>query len=91
MTNSILQASGGAFSDAATLVRGETNPILVAYVVFSPDKGAVYRSNSGRYLHELLLYLSLPIYMQQAVAVPVDVLPFTERGKLDAKTLIATT
>ncbi|KAI0973103.1 hypothetical protein F4678DRAFT_478311 [Xylaria arbuscula] len=89
VTNSILQASEGILSNAATLIRGETNPILVAYIVFSSDKGATHRSNPSGYLRKLLQSLPLPVYMRPAVAVPLDVLPFTTSGKLDTKVLAA--
>ena len=89
VTNAILQASGGILSNAVTLVRGENNPILVAYVVFSSDKGVMHKSDPSDYLRKLLQSLPLPVYMRPAVAIPLDVLPFTERGKLDIKVLAA--
>ncbi|KAI3325323.1 acetyl-CoA synthetase-like protein [Xylariaceae sp. AK1471] len=42
VTKSTLHTSEGVFSDAATILCSETNQILVAYVVFFHDKGAIY-------------------------------------------------
>ncbi|KAI2643458.1 hypothetical protein GGS21DRAFT_485978 [Xylaria nigripes] len=88
ITDALLRTADGVLANAATLVRGESSKVLVSYVVFSQDKGAAHKANPD-YLRQLLLSLPLPIYMRPAVAVPVDVLPFTERGKLDVKALSA--
>lgn len=87
ISSSILRSSEGALSNAAVLVRGETNQFLVAYVVFARDRPSLEQPKA--YLQQLLRSLPLPVYMRPAVAVPVERLPFTERGKLDNKALAA--
>ena len=87
VANSVLRTSDGVLSSAVVRVRGDTNQILVAYVVFSEEKGAAYVSKPQGYLRQLLQSLPLPVYMRPAVAVPIDIMPVTERGKLDTKAL----
>jgi pseurotin A synthetase (hybrid polyketide synthase/nonribosomal peptide synthetase) len=89
VANSILRTSDGVLSNAVVRVRGDTNPILVAYVVFADQKGAAPIPNTQAYLRHLIQSLPLPVYMRPAVAVPLESLPFTERGKLDTKALAA--
>ncbi|KAH8199740.1 hypothetical protein TruAng_006085 [Truncatella angustata] len=89
VANSVLRTSDGVLSSAVVRVRGDTNQILVAYVIFSEQKGAAYISKPQAYLRQLLQSLPLPVYMRPAVAVPVDAMPVTERGKLDTKALAA--
>lgn len=85
ISNSIIQTSEGALVDAAVIVRGGANQFLVAYVVFSKSRGM--QGDQTGYLRHLLRSLPLPIYMRPAVALPLDRLPFTARGKLDTKLL----
>ncbi|KAJ5613799.1 hypothetical protein N7528_007453 [Penicillium herquei] len=89
VANSILRTSDGILSNAVVRVRGDNNQILVAYVVFSDQKRRDSISAPQVYLRNLLQSLPLPVYMRPAVAVPLDSMPFTERGKLDTKALAA--
>ncbi|KAK0725838.1 putative Nonribosomal peptide synthetase 14 [Lasiosphaeris hirsuta] len=84
----ILETSGGVLTDARVTVRGNSpeNRHLVAFVVFSRD-GVVDNSTKAEYLRSLLLQLPLPAHMRPAIAVPLEALPFTERGKLDGAAL----
>ncbi|KAF1980469.1 hypothetical protein BU23DRAFT_562810 [Bimuria novae-zelandiae CBS 107.79] len=87
VANNILRTSDGVLSNAVVRVRGDSNQILVAYVVFSDQKRAASISKPQVYLRHLLQSLPLPVYMRPAVAVPLESMPFTERGKLDTKAL----
>jgi amino acid adenylation domain-containing protein/thioester reductase-like protein len=92
ISNSIVKTSKEAIVDAATIVKGTTSQTLVSFVVFAPAKVAdLERSNSSAsaYLRQLIQSLPLPVYMRPAIAVPLERLPFTERGKLDTKALAA--
>ncbi|GAB1212633.1 hypothetical protein ATERTT37_001777 [Aspergillus terreus] len=92
ISNSIVKTSKEAIVDAATIVKGTTSQTLVSFVVFAPAKVAdLERSNSSAsaYLRQVIQSLPLPVYMRPAIAVPLERLPFTERGKLDTKALAA--
>lgn len=87
ITSTILLNSGGIVVDDAVIVKeygGEK--LLVAYVVFEPDRTP---EQPERYLKRLLLELPLPVYMRPAVAVQVKRLPLNASGKLDIKLLKA--
>ncbi|THC93486.1 hypothetical protein EYZ11_007042 [Aspergillus tanneri] len=86
VSRALVRASRGSLVDAAVLVRGDdtSNQQLVAYVVFSRtcqvhDKQAYFRQLSQE--------LPIPLYMRPAVIIPLDILPLTERGKLDSRKL----
>ncbi|KAI0467733.1 putative hybrid NRPS/PKS enzyme [Xylaria cf. heliscus] len=86
VSNTITQAGKGIVTEAAVLVHGaDENQILVAYVVL---KKAAQLSNEQTYLRKLIQGLPLPAYMRPTVAVPMDAMPTTDRGKLDTKALL---
>jgi pseurotin A synthetase (hybrid polyketide synthase/nonribosomal peptide synthetase) len=89
VANSILRTSNGVLSNAVVRVRGDSNQILVAYVVFSGQTRAASISTPQVYLRQLLQSLPLPVYMRPSVAISIELMPFTERGKLDTKALAA--
>lgn len=86
IANTMIKCSENILANVAVGVRGEINQYLVAYVVFAAGKTP---KNPSRYLARLILDLPLPVYMQPAVAIPVDRFPVTASGKLDLKTLSA--
>lgn len=90
--HSILATSAGILSDAAVVVRGESqsNHYLAAFVVFAGGNESDRAAGRREYLGDLLRQLPLPAYMRPAIAVPVEgSLPVTGRGKLDTKLLAA--
>lgn len=92
ISNSILKTSNEAIVDAATIVKGTTSQMLVSFVVLAPAKVAdLEKSNSSAssYLRQLLQSLPLPLYLRPNIAIPLQRLPFTDRGKLDTKALAA--
>lgn len=82
----MVQTSDGALADARVVVRSRTaeHQFLVAFVVFAQSSPIVDKAG---YLHALVSSLPLATHMRPAMAVPLNVLPFTERGKLDTKML----
>ncbi|OAQ62682.1 hybrid NRPS/PKS enzyme [Pochonia chlamydosporia 170] len=84
----LVQASGGNLVDAAVLVQGNdaTTQRLIAYVVFS---GTSHINDRQTYLHKLNQELPIPPYMRPVMTIPLDILPVTERGKLDSRKLAA--
>ncbi|KAK9772055.1 hypothetical protein SCAR479_11218 [Seiridium cardinale] len=82
----LVESSGGLLTDARVVVRGEAaeNKFLVAFVVF---KSGFDATDKSEYLRSLLQSLPLSPYMRPGAAIPLDTLPFTERGKLDAAAL----
>ncbi|KAE8149917.1 hypothetical protein BDV25DRAFT_120086 [Aspergillus avenaceus] len=92
ISSSIIKTSKGAVVDAATIVKGTTTQTLLSFVVLSPSKAAELESTGASvsaYLRQLIQSLPLPVYMRPAIAVPLQRLPFTDRGKLDTKALVA--
>ncbi|PKY00558.1 hypothetical protein P168DRAFT_260046 [Aspergillus campestris IBT 28561] len=92
ISSSIIQTSNEAIVDATTIVKGTTSQLLVSFVVLSPAKITDLersQSSASAYLRQLIRTLPLPVYMRPAIAVPLQRLPFTERGKLDVKALAA--
>ncbi|KAL2830329.1 hypothetical protein BDW59DRAFT_158657 [Aspergillus cavernicola] len=90
ISSSINKTSNGAIVDAATIVKGTTSQTLVSFVVFAPAKVAEIESSgssTSAYLRQLIQSLPLPVYIRPAIAVPLQRLPFTDRGKLDTKAL----
>ncbi|PLB52456.1 putative hybrid NRPS/PKS enzyme [Aspergillus steynii IBT 23096] len=88
VSRAILQASRGSLVDAAVLVRDDNSSRqqLVAYVVFSR---ASQIHDQGGYLRQLSQELPMPLHMRPAMMMPLDILPVTERGKLDKRKLAA--
>ncbi|KAI1844908.1 hypothetical protein JX266_008924 [Neoarthrinium moseri] len=82
----LVESSGGLLTDARVVVRGEAaeHKFLVAFVVF---KSGFDATDKSEYLRSLLQSLPLPPYMRPSFAIPLDTLPFTERGKLDSAAL----
>ncbi|PLB37634.1 PKS-NRPS hybrid synthetase psoA [Aspergillus candidus] len=92
ISSSIIKTSNEAVVDATTIVKGTTSQMLVSFVVLSPAKVADLeksQSSASAYLRQLIRSLPLPVYMRPVIAVPLQRLPFTERGKLDVKALAA--
>ncbi|KAI0551296.1 putative hybrid NRPS/PKS enzyme [Xylaria curta] len=86
VSNAIIQAGKGTVVEAAVLVQGaDENQILVAYVIL---ENAAQPGNDQAYLRELIQGLPLPTYMRPAVAISLDAMPTTDRGKLDTKALL---
>ncbi|KAL8721656.1 MAG: hypothetical protein Q9225_001705 [Loekoesia sp. 1 TL-2023] len=88
ISRAIVQASRGSLVDAAVLVRGKdpSNQRLVAYVVFSRTSQV---HDKQTYLRRLSQELPIPLYMRPVIIIPLDILPVTERGKLDSRKLAA--
>ncbi|KAI0184184.1 putative hybrid NRPS/PKS enzyme [Xylaria flabelliformis] len=86
ISNAIMNAGKGTVTEAAVLVQGvDENQILVAYVVLEKTAQPSY---DQVYLRELIQGLPLPAYMRPAVAIAMDAMPVTDRGKLDTKALL---
>ena len=88
VSRALVQASRGSLVDAAVLARGDDagSLRLVAYVVFSAASQIDHKQS---YLRQLSQELPIPPYMRPAIVIPLDVLPLTERGKLDGRKLAA--
>lgn len=88
VSRTLVQASRGTLVDAAVLGRddGSGNQRLVAYVVFSR---ACQIDDKQAYLRQLNHELPIPQYMRPVIAIALDVLPVTDRGKLDSSKLAA--
>ncbi|KAI9040688.1 PKS-NRPS hybrid synthetase psoA [Aspergillus affinis] len=86
VSRAIVQASRGSLVDAAVLVRDDdsSKQQLVAYVVFS-RRSQIH--DQGSYLRQLSQELPIPLHMRPAMMLPLDILPVTERGKLDNRKL----
>lgn len=86
VSRAIVQASDGNLVDATALVRGEdsSKQQLVAYVVFSKTSQI---HDKGSYLLQLSQKLPISRHMRPAIMMPLDILPVTERGKLDNRKL----
>ncbi|KOS21562.1 Nonribosomal peptide synthetase 14 [Escovopsis weberi] len=91
ITSAIIKASEGVITDAVSIVRGTTDQMLVSFVVFerSVKEQLGQGTASIAYLRNLVQNLPLPIYMRPAIAIPLDRLPMTARGKLDTEALAA--
>lgn len=96
ISHAMLNTSNGRLVDAAIVARGEgASQFLVAFVVFAAapvalEPGAQADDDDQQaYLRKLIKDLPLPGYMRPTLAVPLDSLPFTGRGKLDTKALEA--
>ncbi|KAH7024908.1 uncharacterized protein B0I36DRAFT_416764 [Microdochium trichocladiopsis] len=86
----LLVTSKGVLADAAIVLRStgtQGNEYLAAFVVFANDEDKGASGDKQAYLRDLLRQLPLPPYMRPAVAVPLEGLPVTGRGKLDTKLL----
>jgi pseurotin A synthetase (hybrid polyketide synthase/nonribosomal peptide synthetase) len=88
ISSAIIKSSAGTVTDAATIAKGET---LVSFVVMASGAASQVspQQSTASFLRDLVQSLPLPLYMRPALAVPLDRLPFTERGKLDMKALAA--
>lgn len=88
VSRALVQASRGNLVDAATLVRGDDPDVqrLVAYVVFSRTSEI---HDKQTYPRQLSQELPLPMYMRPTIIIPLEMLPVTERGKLDRRKLAA--
>ncbi|KAK1979519.1 putative hybrid NRPS/PKS enzyme [Colletotrichum cereale] len=86
VARAIIEASQGKLADAAVLLRGseQESQQLIAYAVFSRNPQV---HDKGAFLRQLSLELPVPPYMRPATIIPIDVLPVTERGKLDRRKL----
>ncbi|RYP14471.1 hypothetical protein DL765_006361 [Monosporascus sp. GIB2] len=86
VARALVQASRGVLADAVVLLKGDdpTKQQLVAYVVFSQTSKV---EDTKTYLHQLNQALPVPAYGRPTIAIPLDTLPMTERGKLDTKKL----
>ncbi|KAL2280264.1 hypothetical protein FJTKL_12713 [Diaporthe vaccinii] len=84
----LVYASKGNLVDAAILVRGggAENQNLIAFVVFASTSDV---ESKEVYLRRLIQELPIPRYMRPTIAVPLDTLPVTGRGKLDRRKLAA--
>ena len=85
----LVYASKGNLVDAAVLVRGgggAENQTLIAFVVFASTSDV---GGNEAYLRRLIQELPIPRYMRPTIAVPLDTLPVTGRGKLDRRRLAA--
>lgn len=95
ISHAILKNSNGKLVDAAVVARGEgASQFLVAFVVFATPAALQFDSEKDDdaqrvYLRKLIKDLPLPSYMRPTLAVPLESLPFTGRGKLDTKALEA--
>ncbi|KAI1080032.1 putative hybrid NRPS/PKS enzyme [Whalleya microplaca] len=86
VARTLLESSNGIVADATVIVRGDdpASQILIAYVVLD-NKAEV--EDEQLYLRDLVRCLPLPAYMRPALAVALDSLPYTDRGKLDVLAL----
>ncbi|KAJ5985395.1 hypothetical protein N7522_012591 [Penicillium canescens] len=86
VAKALVQTSRGVLADAAVLLKPNDlrNQYLIAYVVFSRTSNI---QDKHTYLRQLNQELPAPAYMRPAITVPLDILPVTERGKLDTKKL----
>lgn len=86
VSRAIVQASQGNLVDATALVRGDdsSKQQLVAYVVFSKTSQI---HDKGNYLLQLSQKLPISRHMRPAIMISLDILPVTERGKLDNRKL----
>ncbi|PNY23690.1 LOW QUALITY PROTEIN: Hybrid Polyketide synthase-nonribosomal peptide synthetase [Tolypocladium capitatum] len=87
VANCIVETSRGILTDARVVIRGDVSAehrFLAAFVVFSREGPIV---DDAEYLRSLLQDLPLAPYMRPAIAVSLNAMPFTERGKLDTKAL----
>jgi len=86
IASSMIKSSGGALANVAVSVRGSEsqNQYLVAHVVFASDNKP---EDPAQYLQKLILDLPLPVYMQPAIAIPLDHFPATASGKVDFRAL----
>ncbi|KAJ5110598.1 hypothetical protein N7532_001133 [Penicillium argentinense] len=83
--NAILNSAHGMLSDAAVVLRGETENFLAAFVVFAD--GCEPKDNSTEYLRSLRSTLPLPLFMKPAIIKNLVKLPITASGKLDRRAL----
>ncbi|KAJ5976965.1 nonribosomal peptide synthetase 14 [Penicillium viridicatum] len=86
VATALIQTSRGVFADAAVLLKGD-DPMkqqLVAYIVFSRSSSTLDKET---YFRQLIQGLPIPAYMRPVLIIPLDILPMTERGKLDTKKL----
>ncbi|KAE8409526.1 hypothetical protein BDV37DRAFT_78743 [Aspergillus pseudonomiae] len=83
--NAILNSAHGVLSDAAVVLRGETEKFLAAFVVFADDREP--KDNSSEYLRSLRSTLPLPLFMKPAIIENLAKLPMTASGKLDRRAL----
>lgn len=84
ISNTILRSSNGALYDAAVVLKGTSDPFLVAFVVFAVEKEP---KNSTSYLKNLLSSLPLSSYMKPAIFQVLKQMPTTASGKLDRRAL----
>ncbi|KAK1966752.1 putative hybrid NRPS/PKS enzyme [Colletotrichum sublineola] len=89
VARAIIEASHGKLADAAVLLHGSEpeNQQLIAYTVFSRTSQV---DDKHAFLRQLSLELPVPPYMRPTIIIPIDVLPVTERGKLDRRKLAET-
>jgi len=85
ISNSIMKASKGMVAEAVVIVRGEgASQFLVAFVVLAKEYDI---AASQPILDRLLRELPLPTYMRPTLAIAMEALPVTGRGKLDTHAL----
>ncbi|OQE37918.1 hypothetical protein PENCOP_c009G08357 [Penicillium coprophilum] len=80
----LLNTASALLSDAAVVLKGETEKFLAAFVVFSDGHKP---HNSAEYLRSLRSALSLPSFMKPAIIKDLTQLPITASGKLDRRAL----
>ena len=86
VARALVKTSRGVLADAAVLLKANDLPnhYLIAYVVFSRTSNV---QDKHTYLRQLSQELPAPAYMRPAITIPLEILPVTERGKLDTKKL----
>jgi amino acid adenylation domain-containing protein len=82
----IVRASAGAITEAVVIQKDDSDPYLVAFVVFSHRRPVEMDPN---YLHKLIRSLPLASSMLPAMAVSIDSIPININGKRDTAKLKA--
>ncbi|KAL8787620.1 MAG: hypothetical protein Q9195_007666, partial [Heterodermia aff. obscurata] len=80
ISNTILNSSKIPLAEAVVIKKGDLDPFLVAFIVFTINN--VPQDVDG-FLKSMIASLPLPLHMRPAVAVPLDKLPLTANGKID--------
>ncbi|GLA04538.1 nonribosomal peptide synthase [Aspergillus niger] len=81
----LVQASQGVLREAAVLAKGQPEPYLVAFVVFSTTSDSPVNVDS--FLDSLRSGLPLPAYAKPTVITVIDRIPLTTSGKVDRTAL----
>ncbi|KAI3061119.1 hypothetical protein CBS147353_10053 [Aspergillus niger] len=81
----LVQASQGVLREAAVIAKGQPEPYLVAFVVFSTTSDSPVNVDS--FLDTLRSGLPLPAYAKPTVITAIDRIPLTTSGKVDRTAL----